>query len=82
MIQSLLAAVKQHAEQNYERGGWDYIVETCNDDELIKYIGKATTVKSAIRNVRVKSGIGFIHARENEYRANAVNEGWIYDRRE
>ena len=50
-VSALVRAVKNHAHANYERGGWDYIVETYTDAELAEAIGSARTVAGAIRKV-------------------------------
>ena len=50
--QALVGAVKEYAEKNYERDGWDYIVETFLDEDIDKAIGEARTVNGAIAKVR------------------------------
>tara|TARA_R110002060_G_scaffold76112_1_gene86236 strand:- start:650 stop:856 length:207 start_codon:yes stop_codon:yes gene_type:complete len=53
-MDAMLKGVKRHAQENYEKGGWDYIVEGCYEDsELITLIGKARTITGAIRKVAV-----------------------------
>lgn len=47
--QSLVDAVKAFARANYEMDGWDYIVETMSDEEILELIGGASTTKDAIR---------------------------------
>jgi hypothetical protein len=47
----LVQAVYQHAVKNYDKDGWDYVVETMNHDDIRKAIGKASTIPGAIRNV-------------------------------
>lgn len=47
-----IAAVRKHAEENYSRGGWDYVVECYSDKDIAERIGRATTVAGAIKNVR------------------------------
>jgi hypothetical protein len=47
----LIAAVREHAVANYEQQGWDFVVETMDDEELGKLIGRARTVKGAIAKV-------------------------------
>jgi hypothetical protein len=56
--EELVKAVKEYALRNYERGGWDYIIECYMEAELLELIGNARTVQGAIRNVRYGSGIG------------------------
>ena len=47
----LVGAVRAHALKHYERGGWDYIVETMDDEDIAEEIGAATTEGGAIRKV-------------------------------
>jgi len=46
----LLEIVKAHAVANYDKG-WDILVETMSDDEVLKLIGRSTTDYGAIRLV-------------------------------
>ena len=47
--QDLVTAVRAHANKNYEKGGWDFLVECYSDDEIVDLIGKASTVDGAIK---------------------------------
>ncbi len=53
----MVAAVKRHAREHYNEGGWDSIVECYDDDDIARDIGDATTVESAIHNVGVLCGM-------------------------
>ena len=53
----LVAAVKAHAKKNYERGGWDIVVECYSEADIARVMGEAKTVKEAIRNVKEICGI-------------------------
>lgn len=44
----LVQAIKDHAEEHYEDGGWDVVVECYGDEEIAGVIGKARTVKGAL----------------------------------
>ena len=46
------AAVKQHALANYEKDGWDYVVECYSDAELADIIKNCRTEKGAIKTMR------------------------------
>jgi hypothetical protein len=46
--QALIDAVKAHALRNYERGGWDVIVECWDDAMISAEIGRCTSVEGAI----------------------------------
>lgn len=49
-IQELVEALKKHALENYEKGGWDVIVECYSDEEIAVDLrdAKATTLEEAI----------------------------------
>jgi len=66
----LVEAVKAHAVDNYESGGWDYLVECYSDAEVEELIGKATTVKGAIKKVAKVMGI------KNDYREDIQATAW------
>ncbi len=46
--QELVNAVKAHAQANYEKGGWDVVVEAWTDAEIAEAIGAARTPAGAI----------------------------------
>ena len=48
----LVAGVRSFALSNYERDGWDYVVETYSDADIIERIGRSRTVQGAIAKVR------------------------------
>jgi hypothetical protein len=48
----LVAAVRDHALANYDREGWDVLVECWDDDQIAEVIGNARTVAGAIKAVR------------------------------
>lgn len=50
--QQLVAAVREHAVANYDKGGWDVIVEAWEDEQIIDQIGEAFTAAGAIRKMR------------------------------
>jgi hypothetical protein len=47
----LVSAVKKHALENYDRDGWDYIVECWSDADIAEQIGNAYSEGGAIRRV-------------------------------
>ena len=51
---ALVAAVMQHAEKNYERDGWDYVVECYSDEEIADVIKTARTPAGAIKMMRAQ----------------------------
>jgi hypothetical protein len=50
--QELVQQVKWHAEENYEKGGWDVIVECWDDEQIAEQIGRARTVEGAIKKFK------------------------------
>ena len=50
-IPAYLVAIKAHALANYEKEGWDYVVECYDDAQIVEIIKTARTVKGAIRMV-------------------------------
>ena len=48
----LIAAVREYALANYEKDGWDYLVECWSDEDIAQEIGKARTVLGAISKCR------------------------------
>lgn len=51
LTKALVEAVKRHATEHYNDGGWDVIVECWSDDELAHTIRGAKTVRGALRKV-------------------------------
>jgi ATP-dependent exoDNAse (exonuclease V) alpha subunit len=47
-MQELIDAVRAHAHANYNRDGWDYLVECWDDEYIARTIGNAKTAKTAI----------------------------------
>lgn len=50
--QVLIAAVRSHAFANYNREGWDYVVECWEDGDILEAIEDASTEAEAIAKVR------------------------------
>lgn len=48
----LVDIVKSHAIRNYDKGGWDVVVECYDDTMIADVIGKARTPKGAIGKFR------------------------------
>jgi len=53
----LIAAVRKHAMDHYEEGGWDFVVECYEDRDIVEEIGDARTPAEAIANVAKIAGI-------------------------
>lgn len=66
----LIDGVKAHALENYETGGWDYVVECYSDEEIGEAIGKARTLKGAIKKIGEIVGI------RDEVRRDV--QGWAF----
>lgn len=69
-IKDIVKSVRDHAVRNYNVGGWDYVVETYDDKELIEEIGDAATPEEAIRR------IGEIVGSLDSYRRDIQAEAW------
>jgi len=51
-MQNLVESVKAHAIKNYEKQGWDYVVECYSDDDISAIIKTARTPAGAIKMMR------------------------------
>jgi hypothetical protein len=49
---NLVKAVRDYANANYNKGGWDIIVECWSDADIAGEIGSVKTISGAIRKVR------------------------------
>jgi pyruvate dehydrogenase complex dehydrogenase (E1) component len=65
-MNELIKAVRDHALDNYEKGGWDILVECWDDEEIAEVIGGAKTPKAAI--AACKRVVGTI----DEYRSDVI----------
>ena len=52
----LCGEVRKHAVKNYEKGGWDILVECWDDSDIIREIESAQTVREAIKFCKVAVG--------------------------
>jgi len=53
-MEALIAAVKKHALANYEKQGWDIVIECYSDDDIAEIIKTARTPAGAIKMVRAE----------------------------
>lgn len=53
LLDTMVEAVKAHAQANYERDGWDYVVECWDDAEIAATLREqgCTSVAQALRTV-------------------------------
>jgi hypothetical protein len=49
--QAVIKTVREHARKHYNTGGWDYVVESFSDAEIIKYTHGCATLDSAIEAI-------------------------------
>tara|TARA_R110000737_G_C14306430_1_gene437026 strand:+ start:199 stop:399 length:201 start_codon:yes stop_codon:yes gene_type:complete len=47
-MENLIDAVKAHATANYNKNGWDFVLECFSDDQIKDIIGEARTIDGAI----------------------------------
>lgn len=67
--EALVAAVRRHALDNYERDGWDILTECWGDEEIAKEIGEARTERGAIR--RCKAALAPLAEHRDDVRATS-----------
>jgi hypothetical protein len=51
MTNAMVLAVRNHALANYEKDGWDYVVESWDDEDILEAIVRCKTPVEAIRFV-------------------------------
>lgn len=56
-MQQMIEAVKRHAVENYETGGWDFVVECWSDEDILDCISGASNAAEAIRLVGEDVGV-------------------------
>ena len=66
-VEELVAAVKQYAVDNYNKDGWDFVVECWPDDEIAIEIEGCRTDAGAIK--RMKAAVKPLAERRAEVRA-------------
>ena len=49
---TLVKQVREHALQNYDQDGWDFLVECWEDSDIAEHIGDATDLDVAIQRCR------------------------------
>lgn len=49
---TLVKQVREYALQNYNRDGWDFLVECWEDSDIAEHIGDATDFETAMRQCR------------------------------
>lgn len=69
-IQEMVQAVKAHAAANYNKGGWDIIVECWEDADIAEKIVGCRSVGGAIKK------IGQYARAMGGYRAEIQAEAW------
>jgi len=52
----LVEGIRCHALDNYDRGGWDYLVECYDDSDILLEIEGETTLDGAVRVLGEKLG--------------------------
>lgn len=63
----IINAVKEHAYANYNKGGWDFLVECWSDQEIADCIRGATNSEEAIE--RCANVVNLLDERRTEVRA-------------
>ncbi len=67
---NFVQAVKDFARANYNKDGWDYVVECWADDEIAQEIKGAKTAEDAIKRMKriVKT--------QDDYRSEIQSTAW------
>ena len=63
-MENLIKAVRDHANANWGKGGWDFLVECWSDEDIGVAIGAATTPKAAIAACKRQVKVLDDHRRE------------------
>lgn len=50
--EELIRAIKEYALDNYNKDGWDFVVECWEDKDIDEAIGKVQTLKEALRRIK------------------------------
>jgi len=51
LLSELVDRVFEHAQKNYEKDGWDFVVEAMSREEVAAIVGRAWTAAGAIKKV-------------------------------
>ena len=67
---ALIAKIRTHALQNYEKDGWDYLIECWSDAEILEKVKDCRSYHGCIRKLQdtLKS--------MNEYREEIQSTAW------
>ncbi len=49
---SIVKQVREHANQNYNVDGWDFLVECWEDSDIAEYVGDTQDLEEAINRCR------------------------------
>ena len=52
-MKDLIKAVRSHAQEHYNTGGWDHVVECLSDDDIESMITGQDSVSGAIAAVKI-----------------------------
>ena len=62
--------MRKHALDNYETGGWDFLVECWEDADIEEAIGTATTLADAL--AAIAADLGVVDSVREEHRMEAA----------
>ena len=63
--QEFIAYVRNHAMRNYEKNGWDYVVEAWDDGDILEYFSDANCNPTRAF-ARIKAAVKARHAYAQE----------------
>lgn len=72
-MKSIVEQVKTYAQAHYEEDGWDFLIETYEDEEIIELINDLDISPTLSLDAVIK-GIAEVMALHDERRAGILNE--------
>ena len=69
--QEWIKKLRKHANENYEKGGWDYLVECYSDEDIVEYFCEGKTTYSEVL-AEAKETMND----KDEYRQDIINSAW------
>ncbi len=67
---SIVKQVREHANQNYNVDGWDFLVECWEDSDIAEYVGDTQDLEEAIN--RCRRVVMALDEQRREIRATAL----------
>lgn len=65
----LVQMVRKYAIDNYDRDGWDFLVETLEDEEIAAALGNSKTLSGAVWACQTRLGLREMDAHRTEIKS-------------